>query len=637
MTARKLACIAHLVALREAEAAEEEKLWVYDPWAGARDEVAAALALSPRRASGQLRLAEALAVRLPQVAALLDAGVINARVAASIVYRTALVTPAAQPVIDAEIAARAGSYTTASDTDVELAVDAIIDEHDPDAVRRYRDATQGLDVQFGKPDDVTGTASVFGRILATDAEVAARVLNAMADTVCQHDPRSRGELRHAGFGAVFRGHDRLVCQCGRPDCVAASIPSKVQSVVVHILAEAGTLDAALAEVAAAQHFHHNSDPAAPTVDLDAIARDADAAASARPVEPVTPWPRDGATPDIGHGDDSPNTPPPPATGYDAYLAPPTDDGGDDDEDPPWAAPGPGTNTNGDEPDTLTNHGHATAPTDDDGDNDDEDPPWAAPGPGTPPPPPPDHPDNGTAATPNTDQPGPATPATEGHTSATPDPDSTEPSAAHTCPPAVSTGGHIIPTLLLAELIRTGATIELLPPPAADPEPHYQFSDQLRRFIKLRDLRCSFPGCTRTAEKLDIDHTIAHADHGHTHPSNGKLLCREHHLAKTFPTTAGQWIDEQLPNGDIYWTAPTGHSYLTEPRSRTLLPHANLTTSTTPFIHPNTRRRAATPTTPMPTRQRTRQHDRAQRITTEREHNALLRALDHGPPTRSPFR
>ncbi|GFG59746.1 hypothetical protein MMUR_38820 [Mycolicibacterium murale] len=572
MTARKLACIAHLVALREAEAAEEEKLWVYDPWAGARDEVAAALALSPRRASGQLRLAEALAVRLPKVAALLDAGVINARVAASIVYRTALVTPAAQPVIDAEIAARAGSYTTASDTYVELAVDAIIDEHDPDAVRRYRDATQGLDVQFGKPDDVTGTASVFGRILATDAEVAARVLNAMADTVCREDPRSRGELRHAGFGAVFRGHDRLICQCGRPDCVAASIPSKVKSIVVHILAEAGTLDAALAEVAAAQHFHHPNDPTPPTVDLDAIARDADAAASARPVEPVTPWPRD--TPTNGDGDNTP----------------------DDDEDPPWAAPGPGA-----------------------------------------PPPPPDHPDTGTAATPTTDQPGPATPATEGHTSATPDPDSTEPSAAHTCPPAVSTGGHIIPTLLLAELIRTGATIELLPPPAADPEPHYQFSDQLRRFITLRDLRCSFPGCTRTAEKLDIDHTIAHADHGHTHPSNGKLLCREHHLAKTFPTTAGQWTDEQLPNGDIYWTAPTGHSYLTEPRSRTLLPHANLTTSTTPFIHPNKRRRAATPTTPMPTRQRTRQHDRHQRITTEREHNAQLRALDTGPPTRSPFR
>jgi hypothetical protein len=575
MTARKLACIAHLVALREAEAAEEEKLWVYDPWAGARDEVAAALALSPRRASGQLRLAEALAVRLPQVAALLDAGVINARVAASIVYRTALVTPAAQPVIDAEIAARAGSYTTASDTDVELAVDAIIDEHDPDAVRRYRDATKGLDVQFGKPDDVTGTASVFGRILATDAEVAARVLNAMADTVCREDPRSRGELRHAGFGAVFRGHDRLICQCGRPDCVAASIPSKVKSIVVHILAEAGTLDAALAEVAAAQHFHHNSDPAAPTVDLEALARDVDEhAAETAANKPVSPWPWD--TPTNGDGDT-------------------TDDG----DDPPWAAPGPGA-----------------------------------------PPPPPDHPDTGTAATPTTgeraDSPAPDIDGAASD-SATPDTPNSEAPAAHTCPPAVSTGGHIIPTLLLAELIRTGATIELLPPPAQDPEPHYQFSDQLRRFITLRDLRCSFPGCTRTAEKLDIDHTIAHADHGHTHPSNGKLLCREHHLAKTFPTTAGQWTDEQLPNGDIYWTAPTGHSYLTEPRSRTLLPHANFTTSTTPFIHPNTRRRAATPTTPMPTRQRTRANDRAQRITTEREHNALLRALDHGPPARSPFR
>ncbi|ANW65329.1 hypothetical protein BCA37_18625 [Mycobacterium sp. djl-10] len=532
MTARKLACIAQLVALRESEAADEEKLWVYDPWAGARDEVAAALALSPRRASGQLRLAEALTVRLPKVAALLDAGVINARVAASIVYRTALVTPAAQPVIDAEIAARAGSYTTQSDTDVELAVDAIIDEHDPDAVRRYRDATQGLDVQFGKPDDVTGTASLFGRILATDAEHAARVLNAMADTVCRDDPRTKGELRQAGFGAVFRGHDRLVCHCGRPDCPAASIPSKVKSIVVHILAEAGTLDAALAEVAAAQHFHHPSDPTPPTVDLEAIAREVDEAAETAATKPVTPWPWD--TPTTNHDDDD-------------------DDDDDDDEDPPWASPSPGT-----------------------------------------PPPPPDHPDTGTAATPDPD------------TTATPDTsDPAETPAAQTIPPAVSTGGRIIPTLLLAELIRTGATIQPLPPPAADPEPHYHFSDHLRRFITLRDQRCTFPGCTRTADTLDIDHTIAHADHGHTHPSNGKLLCREHHLATTFPTTAGTWTDEQLPNGDIYWTAPTGHSYLTEPRSRTLLPNTNLTTSNMPFIHPRQQRRTPTPTTPMPTRQRTR--------------------------------
>ncbi|WP_264038067.1 HNH endonuclease signature motif containing protein [Mycolicibacterium tokaiense] len=472
-TARVWAFTAKLVAAREAEAADEEKLWVYDPWSGARDEVAAAMGLSPRRASGQLRIAEALTLRLPKVAELLERGMIDPRVAASIVYRTELVTPTAQPVIDAEIANRAALYTTYSDNDVELAVDAIIEEHDPDAVRRYRDATKSLDVQFGKPDDVTGTASVFGRILATDAELAARVLDAMAATVCQHDPRTKGELRHAGFGAVFRGHDRLVCQCGNPDCLAASIPSKVTSIVVHILAEAGTLDAALAEVAAAQHFHHNSDPDAPTVDLEAIARDADA-----------------ATPDNGNGNgDSHDTPPPPETGYHVYLTPPVDNS-------------------------------------DDGDNDGEDPPWAAPGPGTPPPPPPDHPDNGTAATPDTaesdgDASDPATPETPDarHLGTADSP------AALTCPPAVSTGGHIIPTLLLAELIRTGATIELLPPPAAEPEPHYQFSDQLRRFIKLRDLRCSFPGCTRTAEKLDIDHTIAHADHGHTHPSNGKLLCR----------------------------------------------------------------------------------------------------------------
>ncbi|WP_264036588.1 HNH endonuclease signature motif containing protein, partial [Mycolicibacterium tokaiense] len=252
-----------------------------------------------------------------------------------------------------------------------------------------------------------------------------------------------------------------------------------------ILAEAGTLDAALAEVAAAQHFHRNSDPAAPTVDLDAIARDVDAAAAARPAEPVTRWPWDSPTNGDGNGNgDSHDTPPPPETGYDVYLTPPVDNS-------------------------------------DDGDNDGEAPPWAAPGPGTPPPPPPDHPDTGTAATPTTDDRADS-PAPDIHgeasDSATPDTPNSEAPAAQTCPPAVSTGGHIIPTLLLAELIRTGATIQPLPPPAADPEPHYQFSDQLRRFITLRDLRCSFPGCTRTAEKLDIDHTIAHADHGHTHPS-----------------------------------------------------------------------------------------------------------------------
>lgn len=569
-TARVWAFAAKLLALREADAADEEKLWIYDPWAAAKDEIAAAMSLSPRRASGQMRIAEALAVRLPKTAECLESGAINARVAAAIVYRTELVSPAAQPLIDAEIAQRAGSWTTHSDDDLELAVDAIIEEHDPHAVRRYRDAAAGRDVQCGKPDDVTGTASLYGRLSAVDADLTIRVLNAMADTVCRHDPSSRGELRAAAHGAIFRGHDRLVCLCGHPDCPAATIPSTVRTVMIHILAESGTLTAALAEVAAAQHVPPQgpTGPTPATVDLEAIARETDqAAAATTSAQPQSPWPWDNPTDETDETD---------------WAHPPTTPAADKDER---------DNT-------------------DQGNGDGEDPPFADPDPGTPPPGP-DHPDAGTAATPN-------------------------PPASQTIRPAVSLDGRIIPTLLLAELIRTGATVTPLPRPADDPEPHYAFSQQLRRFITVRDMRCCFPGCNRTAEHLDIDHTIPHAEHGATHASNGKLLCREHHLAKTFTN----WTDEQLLNGDILWTAPTGHSYLTEPRARLLFPHWDTTTSSMPFIHPRHRRRhKADPGTTMPTRQTTRAQDRQQHINTQREHNALLRALDgpNGPPPRSPFR
>jgi hypothetical protein len=40
--------------------------------------------------------------------------------------------------------------------------------------------------------------------------------------------------------------------------------------------------------------------------------------------------------------------------------------------------------------------------------------------------------------------------------------------------------------------------------------------------------------------------------------------RCHHLLKTFCTGLGGWTDHQLPDGTIVFTAPTGHTYTTEP-------------------------------------------------------------------------
>ncbi len=64
------------------------------------------------------------------------------------------------------------------------------------------------------------------------------------------------------------------------------------------------------------------------------------------------------------------------------------------------------------------------------------------------------------------------------------------------------------------------------------EPHYRPSAALADFIRCRDLTCRFPGCDRPAEVSDIDHTVPYPI-GPTHPSNLKLLCRAHHLVKTF--------------------------------------------------------------------------------------------------------
>ncbi|HEX6445873.1 MAG TPA: DUF222 domain-containing protein [Streptosporangiales bacterium] len=44
-------------------------------------------------------------------------------------------------------------------------------------------------------------------------------------------------------------------------------------------------------------------------------------------------------------------------------------------------------------------------------------------------------------------------------------------------------------------------------PAPGAEPQYRPSPRLDRYVRARDRRCSFPGCTRRARRSDLDHTI----------------------------------------------------------------------------------------------------------------------------------
>ncbi len=102
---------------------------------------------------------------------------------------------------------------------------------------------------------------------------------------------------------------------------------------------------------------------------------------------------------------------------------------------------------------------------------------------------------------------------------------------------------------------------------------YQPSAAVERAVRLRDLTCRFPGCDRPAVVCDLDHTVAfnHADPrkgGLTVAHNLKCLCRQHHRLKTFHDG---WRDEQLPDGTVIWTSPTGEIYRTVPGGVELFP------------------------------------------------------------------
>lgn len=472
--ARRLAAIGELVERRCAPDGDEREFWSCDLWDATAAEVGAALNMSMRRASSQMFLARSLRERLPKVNALFLAGRVAARLVSTISWRTHLVVDdGAIAAIDAGIAQAAEAWGVLSDAKVDDAIDALVERHDPQAKEWFEAAKQGMDVQFGKPDDATGTCSLWGRLLKVHAELAERRLAQIARSVCEADPRTVGQRRSAAVGAVFSGADRIACECGAPDCPNPTSTALAGTVVITVVAEQATVDAATA------------DAAGTTVENCAAPTDASV----------------------------------------------------------------------DEP-----HGPATeAPAD---------PP--------------------------------------------------APLQFPRVAPAQLTVGGIVPTPLLAHLIRNGATLVPLKSPGAVAEERYRPSVGLARFVRCRDMTCRFPGCNAPAEVCDIDHAIAYPA-GATHPSNLRCLCRKHHLLKTFHVGEGGWSDRQYPDGRIVWTSPTGRTYTTHPGARIAFPDWDITTAQLPEPPADTPA-PANRGLQMPKRRRTRAAELATRIKNRRTHN-----------------
>ncbi|TDK89126.1 HNH endonuclease signature motif containing protein [Mycolicibacterium mucogenicum] len=255
--AGRLTAVADLAMLR-VDDQDGRQWWACDGWDAAVAEVGAALGIGKREASGQLSIAVALRFRLPRVAAVFADGGVSARTVGAICWRTRLVEdPNTLAVIDAALAGALSEWAGLSRKKIEKKIDGWVQKFDPAAVLKVRSAARRRGVGVGKPDDETGVASIWGALLATDAELLDRVLTEMARQVCENDPRTFGQRRADALGVLAARGDRLACQCGDPDCPAAGPDARATAVMIHVLTD--SLPVPVADPLL------NGDPAAPPV------------------------------------------------------------------------------------------------------------------------------------------------------------------------------------------------------------------------------------------------------------------------------------------------------------------------------------------------------------------------------------
>jgi hypothetical protein len=237
--ADRLDAIAELFEVRRAQRGEQPE-WAVDTWAAVGAEVAAAFRISLAMAGSYLHYAQAMRERLPQVAALFRAGDIDYRLFQTLVFRTDLITDAEVVAqVDAQLAVNVTRWPSMSRGRLAAQVDTIVARADADAVRRRRQPQ--VDREIWISDLVEGGISqIHGSLLTVDAHALDKRLDAVADTVCEHDPRSRAQRRADALGALAGGADRLGCRCGRPECAAGARPA-AGPVLIHVIAEQASL------------------------------------------------------------------------------------------------------------------------------------------------------------------------------------------------------------------------------------------------------------------------------------------------------------------------------------------------------------------------------------------------------------
>jgi len=112
---------------------------------------------------------------------------------------------------------------------------------DRDAVRRRKKRQKDREIVIWGACE--GMSQISGQLSTPDARALDAKLNALAATVCPHDPRTRDQRRADAMGAMAAGATRLGCRCERADC-AAGQRRPASPVTIHVIAEHATLTGA---------------------------------------------------------------------------------------------------------------------------------------------------------------------------------------------------------------------------------------------------------------------------------------------------------------------------------------------------------------------------------------------------------
>ncbi|MBU9763359.1 DUF222 domain-containing protein [Mycobacterium sp. TNTM28] len=237
--AARLAAIGELDLRREAELADTI-FWTTDPFEAVAAEISAALRITRHRAGTHIRYARALRDRLPHVAALLAAGVIDFRIVTAIIVRTQNVRAAICHELDAMLARHASKWMRLSEKKLHDHIDQWVIKLDPNGQRVPPTIEDDRHITI-EPGVAPGIASIWANVHAADAAAFDQQLDALARTVCKDDPRTHQQRRADALGPLSRREAQLPCLCGLDNCPAKQTRAAADAAVVHVLAEHATL------------------------------------------------------------------------------------------------------------------------------------------------------------------------------------------------------------------------------------------------------------------------------------------------------------------------------------------------------------------------------------------------------------